>query len=596
MQHLQLGIIGNCTINALIDAEASLVWACMPRFDSDPPFCALINDYKNSGDADSIFRIEVADLASVTQHYRVNTPILVTRIVDKQSNALDIIDFCPRFKQWGRVYHPAMLIRLLCPVQGAPSVRVKLRPTQEYGLKRRHYTVGSNHIRYVSPTHVDRLTTNMSINSVLEERWQLISRSVALILGPDESLQESVHEIAEKYLRETDNYWKNWVRYLAIPFEWQDQVIRAAITLKLSAFEDTGAIIAAPTCSLPEAPESARNWDYRFCWLRDSYFTVNALNRLGATKTMEKYLDYIMNIVAQARQSCLQPVYGISGETDLDEQIIPHLAGYAGHGPVRVGNLAYQQQQHDVYGAVILSLAQMFFDRRILHPGCSRQFHRLESIGDLALKTFAKPDAGLWELRGQQNIHTFSSVMCWAACDRLAKIAQTLNLPDRAQAWQQAAITMRAHIMENAWNSRLGAFTATFGGEGMDASLLLLHELGFLRADDKRFAGTVAAVAKELKRNDYIFRYVIADDFGAPDHAFTICTFWYIKAIAALGRREEARDLFENLLGRSNHLGLLAEHIDPKTGEMWGNFPQTYSMVGIILSAMKLSIRWEEAI
>lgn len=596
MQHLQLGLIGNCAVNALVNTDATIVWACMPRFDSDPLFCSLVNNYRQSPDKESIFSIDVADMATRQQHYLDNTAVLVTRITDKNDNIFDVIDFCPRFKLYGRTFHPAMIIRILRVVQGSPSIRVRIRPTQAYGLVRRSHTVGSNHIRYVASHTVDRLTTNMSISALLEERWQLLNRDVALILGPDENLQESVREVSERFLRETCNYWVSWVRYLAIPFEWQEQVIRAAITLKLSAYEDTGAIIAAPTTSLPEAPNTIRNWDYRYCWLRDSYFTVNALNRLGATQTMERYLDYITNVVANAEEHVLQPVYGISGETHLNERIIDHLAGYDGHGPVRVGNLAYQQTQHDVYGAVVLSLAQIFFDKRILRPGNLNEFLRLERIGDMAVQTFAQPDAGLWELRERQQIHTFSSVMCWAACDRLARIAERLMLAERARVWRDAANQMHAKIVARAWNEKRNAFTATFAGEGMDASLLLLHELGFLRADDPRFVGTVEAISQDLRRGDYVFRYVEADDFGTPDNAFTVCTFWYIKALAALNRREEARALFENLLSRSNHLGLLAEHIDPVTSEMWGNFPQTYSMVGIILSAMKLSIRWEEAI
>lgn len=596
MQHLQLGLIGNCAVNALVNTDANIVWACMPRFDSDPLFCSLINNYRQSRENESIFSIEVADIEKRQQLYMDNTAVLVTRITDKKDNIFEVIDFCPRFKLYGRTFHPAMIIRILRVVQGTPNICVKIRPTQEYGLVRRSHTVGSNHVRYVAAHHVDRLTTNMSISAILEERWHLLNRDVALILGPDENLQESVREVSERFLRETCNYWVSWVRYLAIPFEWQEQVIRAAITLKLSAYEDTGAIIAAPTTSLPEAPSTIRNWDYRYCWLRDSYFTVNALNRLGATQTMERYLDYITNIVAQAERSGLQPVYGISGETELSEKIITHLAGYDGHGPVRVGNLAYQQTQHDVYGAVVLSLAQIFFDKRILRPGNLNEFLRLEHIGDMAIQTFAQPDAGLWELRGRQQVHTFSSVMCWAACDRLARIAERLMLVERAQVWRETANKMHAKIVANAWNEKRKAFTAAFSGEGMDASLLLLHELGFLHADDPRFVGTVEAISQDLRRGDYVFRYVEADDFGTPDHAFTVCTFWYIKALAALNRHEEARSLFENLLSRCNHLGLLAEHIDPVTGEMWGNFPQTYSMVGIILSAMKLSKRWEEAI
>jgi GH15 family glucan-1,4-alpha-glucosidase len=372
-------------------------------------------------------------------------------------------------------------------------------------------------------------------------------------------------------------------------------VIRAAVTLKLSAVDDTGAVLAAITTSLPESAGSGRNWDYRYCWLRDAYFTINALNRLNATRTMERYLGYIVNVIAGAPEGRLQPVYRINGRPEIDEREIASLPGYRGMGPVRLGNQAYRQQQHDVYGAAVLAATHAFFDRRLLWPAKESLFAQLEALGERAAELWSQPDAGPWELRGATRVHTFSSVMCWAACDRLAKIAAQLGLAERARAWRARAETIHRAVCERAWSKARNSFVAALDGDGLDASLLLLAELGFLSADDPRFAATVAAVERELRRGDFVFRYAGPDDFGLPQNAFVVCTTWYIDALAALGRRDEGRALFENLLACRTRHGLLAEHVDPATREPWGNFPQTYSMVGLIKSATRLSLPWQRA-
>ncbi len=408
-------------------------------------------------------------------------------------------------------------------------------------------------------------------------------------------MHEGAEEIGRRFLHETTQYWYEWVRSLGIPFEWQDVVIRSAITLKLNAFDDTGAIVAAMTTSIPESAGSGRNWDYRYCWLRDGYFVVNALNRLGATRTMERYLAYIVNIAADAAGKPLQPVFGIDGRTELHEREVPSLSGYRGMGPVRIGNLAYRQVQHDVYGSAILAATHIFFDQRLTRRGDEALFRRLEFLGEQARQCYDQPDAGLWELRGSARVHTFSSVMCWAACDRLALIAAKLGLAERATYWRDQANLIHETISQRAWNKERSSFVSTFDGEAMDASLLLLAEVGFLDPADPRFATTVAAVEKDLRRGDFIFRYVEKDDFGEPENAFLVCTFWHVNALATLGRRDEARALFEKLLACRNKHGLLAEHIDLRTGEQWGNFVQTYSMVGLINAAIRLSIRWDQA-
>lgn len=591
MDNLELGLIGNCSISALVDPRARIVWSCMPRFDGDPVFCALL---RNAQDGRGAFAIEIQNFARSEQRYLRNTAILATTLYDQTGGAVEITDFAPRFSQFGRTFCPMMIVRRVRLLSGSPVIRIRLEPTHDYGARVPALTFGSNHIRYVSPQLVLRLTTDVSITAVLEQTPFVLERDVTLMIGPDETVTEAPGEAGQRFFGETRNYWHNWVRFLGIPFEWQEAVIRAAITIKLAAFDDTGAMVAAMTTSLPEAPDSGRNWDYRYCWLRDSYFVVAALNRLSVTRTMERYLHYIVNIAANMRGGRLQPVYGISGRADLDESIVSSLPGYLGMGPVRTGNAAYQQVQNDVYGSAILAATHMFFDERLDRPGNEGLFRRLEALGEMARAVYSQPDAGIWELRNAARIHTFSSVMCWVACDRLARIAARLGLNDRAHYWRGHADVIHRAVCENAWDAKQQSFVESFGGKDLDASLLLLHELGFLATDDPRFAGTVAAVERRLKQGDFIFRYTQKDDFGEPQTAFVVCTFWYIDALAALGRCEEARALFDTLLACRNSLGLLSEDIDPASRRLWGNFPQTYSMVGLINSAMRLSKSWEE--
>ncbi len=590
MDNLELGLIGNGSISALIGPLAQMVWSCMPRFDGDPVFCSLLGKPEASRGE---FSIEVMDFSRAEQSYIRNTAILVTTLYDEGGGAVEITDFAPRFKQFGRSFYPMMLVRRVRRLAGSPSVRIRLEPAFGYGAEAPDVTFGSNHVRYVSPQLVVRLTTDASIAAVLEQTPFVLDGDVTLILGPDETLSDNPGELGQRFFGATRNYWRDWVRFLGIPFEWQEAVIRAAITIKLAALEDTGAIVAAMTTSLPEAPCSGRNWDYRYCWLRDSYFVVSALNRLSVTRTMERYLHYIINLAAAQRGGGLQPVYGLSGRPDLKEEIVASLPGFGGMGPVRKGNDACRQRQNDVYGAAILSATHMFFDERIEHMGNAGLFAQLESLGELARVAYDKPDAGIWEFRSKEKVHTYSSVMCWVACDRLGRIATKLGLKDRAAYWRGVSEQIHAVICERAWNREMGTFVESFDGNELDASLLLLHELGFLPAGDPRFAGTVAAVERDLKRGDFIFRYTGEDDFGTPTTAFLVCTFWYIDALAALGRIEEARGLFLKLLGCRNSLGLLSEDIDPVSRRLWGNFPQTYSMVGLINSAMRLSKGWE---
>jgi hypothetical protein len=589
-----LALIGNGTLGALIDEYASIKWCCFPQFDGDPSFCSLLRSGETRLAEFGYFEIVVENAVKREQSYVRNTAVLSTQVHDSSGGVVEILDFAPRYLQFGRIFAPMMLVRQIRPLAGNPRIRVRLRPAQGYGAEAMPAKRGSNHVTFAGDAVTLRLTSNVPMTAVLEQTTFFLDGPVTLMLGPDETVHQSVVELGRHMLEETQSYWREWVRALAIPFEWQSAVIRAAIALKLNVFEDTGAIIAAATTSIPEAPNTGRNWDYRFCWIRDAYFVVNALNRLGATRIMERYLGFMLNIIADIDEKRLRPLYGITGGPVPQEVEVRGLEGYRGMGPVRAGNQAYHQVQHDVYGAAILAAPHVFFDDRLEKRGDPELFARLEILGESAAELYDKPDAGIWELRGVERVHTFSSVMCWAGCDRLARIAKHLGLAERARYWSDTAEQMRTVILQRSWNDKLRSFTATMDGETLDASLLRLNDLGFIAANDPRFLGTIAAVERDLRRGGFIYRYSEEDDFGTPQNAFIVCTFWYINALAATGRSGEARELFERILASRNEHGLLAEDIDPFTGELWGNFVQTYSMVGIIDSAARLSKDWEE--
>jgi len=589
---LELGVTGNCVISALVDREARVVWSCLPRLDGDPVFHALMGE--GAGPAPRGFwSVELAGLERSQQEYVDNAAVLRTRLYSTNGSAIEVTDFCPRFERQGRMFRPQMLVRRVRALAGTPRICIRLRPSFGYGALAPAITHGSNHVRYVSPERVLRLTTDAPVSYVLAETSFLLENELSFVLGADESLSDDAGSLARAFQEETEAWWRQWARRLAIPPEWQDAVIRAAITLKLCQFEETGAIVAAMTTSIPEAPASARNWDYRYCWLRDAFFVVRALNSLSEVDTMEHYLRYLGNVVGQATDGHLQPVYGIALERRLDEREVASLAGYRGMGPVRVGNQAFEHHQHDVYGNVVLASAQSFFDQRLLRPATAQDFARLERVGEQAYRVHATPDAGMWELRTRERIHTSSALMCWAACDRLARIAGHRGLAERQRLWGERAAEIRAAIESRAFDVGRGSFMESFGGSDVEAGLLLMAEVGFLPPGDPRFAGTVALIEQRLRRGRHLFRYAAADDFGLPTTAFNVCTFWYIDALARIGRRDEARELFGHMLAARNPLGLLSEDIAPEDGEHWGNYPQTYSLVGIINAATRLSRGWE---
>ena len=388
---LSLGVIGNCGFSALVDARARIVWCCLPRFDGDPVFNALLDP----GDQGSAFAIDIENFSHSKQWYEHNTAVLRTQLFDHSGQGVEITDFAPRFYRRSRFFRPMTLVRRVRPIAGAPRIRVSLDIRYDWGRTQPVVTQGSNHLRYVGDALTLRLNTDASLSHLLSRQAFVLTREHNFLLGADESLVDGIADTARLFEEETLTYWRKWSQRLHLPLQWQQAVIRAAITLKLSLFEDTGAIVAAMTTSIPEAPGSGRNWDYRYCWLRDAFFVVRALNSLSEVGTMEDYLRWLSNVVVQAGGGHIQPLYGIGLERELPETVYEHLGGYRGMGPVRVGNQAQEHFQHDVYGNVVLGAAQSFHDQRLLHRAGEAEFSRLEAVGEQAVRNYDQPDAGM---------------------------------------------------------------------------------------------------------------------------------------------------------------------------------------------------------
>ncbi len=592
MSTLDLAAIGNCAIASLIDRNARHVWFCFPRLDADPVFSALLS---GAAPMQGFMDVVVRDAVETSQRYLVNTAVLETVITDRHGGKVRIVDFAPRFERYGRRFRPPMIVRRLEPLAKRTRLAVRIRPVFNYGADKPSVSVGSNHVRFTGTNATLRVTSDMATSYILEEAEFALDRPINLFIGSDELIPETPDSLAQSFLTHTINDWRAWVRGLSIPFEWQEEVIRSAITLKLCSCEDTGAIVAALTTSIPEAPNSGRNWDYRFCWLRDAFFTVGALNRLGATQTMERFIRFVIDAVLREDDISIAPLYPVSPATSSVERIAPALMGYQGMGPVRIGNAAVSQIQNDVYGSLILTAAQMFWDERLALSDNLSLYHQLRNMGRLAARYAVTPDSGPWEYRGRVVVNTYSAAMCWAALHRLALIAERVGESAEAAEWEAASRKLRSEILARATTPE-GWLSGVLDKAVADANSLLLPEIGLLPAADPRVAKTLEVTAQRLVRDGFVMRYEEADDFGHPETAFLVCTFWYVDALALAGRRQEAREIFTNALSIRNAAGLLSEDVALPTRTLWGNFPQAYSHVGLIHSAARLSRGWEESL
>ncbi|MCR5889748.1 glycoside hydrolase family 15 protein [Hymenobacter sp. J193] len=577
-----LGLIGNCAFLGLIDTDTAVRWLCWPRFDSSFVFGSLLDDDKGGE-----FSIKPATGTwESRQYYRPNTNVLCTEITTADGR-YRVTDFAPRFSQYERYYKPLMFIRKVEPLEGSPRVRVACRPVGQYGQLALNRRRSSNHIAFLGLEEEIRLTTNIPLTYVLDEEDFALNDTKYLVLTYGAPLEAPLESTAERFLLSTLDYWRKWVKSTSISAFHQDQVIRSALALKIHQYEDTGAIIAASTTSLPEAPGSTRNWDYRYCWMRDTYYILTAFNNIGHFEEMERYFHYIANISTKIKDK-YQPLYGISGASDLIEEELP-LAGYLGNQPVRIGNDAYTHIQNDVYGQVLVALLPLYVDCRFLDPERPNPEKLVLEALNLIETTMDQPDAGLWEFRNLAQYHCYTYLFHWAGSHAARKVARSIGNRDM-EARAERLIQAATDRIEQCFNQERGVYTNAIGSPHLDASTMQLILMGYLDPASEKAAHHLVELEKELKTPEGLFyRYRHADDFGTPETTFLICSFWYVEALACVGRVEEAIREFEKLTTYTNHLGLLSEDVDAKTGSQWGNFPQAYSHVGLVNAAYRIA-------
>lgn len=526
-----------------------------------------------------------------TQRYLPNTNILETRFEDADG-AFRVLDFAPRFMQHERSFRPTKFVRIVEPISGTPRIRVKCDPILGWSKARPRREYGSHHVSFLGYDAELRLTTDAPI-SYLEGEPFLLTEKRHFVLAWGAPVEEPLEALCDRFFVQTRKYWQVWVKHLEVPTQYQEEVIRSALALKLHCFEDTGAIVAALTTSLPEAPGSGRTWDYRYCWLRDAYYTLGAFRLLGHFEEREQFLQFLLNVASSAPDLDLAPLYRIDGRTNLDESILDAWPGFEGEKPVRVGNGAATHQQFDVYGEMVLALTPLFVDARFREQVTPPVLDLVTRLAQKAVSVAGRPDAGIWEFRSEWRPQTFSSVMCWAAADRMSRIAAQ-HAPNIAMEFTTAAERIRSEILQQAVHPTRGCLVADYGGREVDAALLQAITLQLLPGDDVRMHATLDAIQADLGSDGWLRRYRTDDGFGRPAVAFMLCTFWQIEALAKLGRIAEARALMDQLREVKSPLGLLAEDLDARTGRMWGNFPQAYSHVGLIHAAFTTSPRWSE--
>ncbi len=586
MSLADLGLIGNCQLSALVRRDGAIVWSCMPRFDSEPLFARLLDEERGGS-----FVIRSAEEVLGTQRYVPNTNVLETSF-EAEEGSFRVIDFAPRFMQYERSFRPTKLIRVVEPISGTPRIRVHCDPVLGWSKQRPQRELGSHHIGYRGYDTEVRLTTDVPLSYLDGEPFALTERK-HFVLAWGAPVEEPLAPLCERFLRETTRYWQQWVKQCDIPPVYQEEVIRSALVLKLHCFEDTGAIVASLTTSIPEAPGSGRTWDYRYCWLRDAYYTLGAFRLLGHFEEREQFLQYLLNVASSSPDLDLAPLYRIDGKSDLQEASLGDWAGYLGEQPVRVGNGAAVHKQYDVFGEMVLALTPLFTDLRFREQAVPRVLDLVTRLARKAIEVAGEPDAGIWEFRSEWRPQTFSTLMCWAAADRMARIART-HRPALAEEFGAAATRLRQELLVEAVHAERGYLVADYGGTEVDSALLQAVTLGLLPPDDPRLHATLNAVHADLEHHGWLKRYRTNDGFGVPEVAFMLCTFWEIEALARMGRQQEARVLMERVRRVPSPLGLLAEDFDPVTQRMWGNFPQAYSHVGLIHAAFAASPRWSE--
>lgn len=583
MRHTyNLGLVGNCAFMAHIQDDTNIAWMCWPRFDSSFIFGSLV-----AGEKGGEFSVKPEHgINFSTQYYMENTNILCTDIATSDGR-YRVTDYAPRFYQYDRYFKPLMLIRKIEPLEGMPRIKVRCSPVGDYGNIQPQHDQGSNHMEFIGLGKQVRLTTNIPLSYIHDEDSVVLNETKYLVLTYGAPLEASLISTAEDFLTKTILYWRGWVKNMSVSSFHQEAIIRSSLCLKIHQFEDTGAIIAAGTMSLPESPGSTRNWDYRYCWLRDAYYILNAFNNIGHFEELERYFNYIVNISVRVEER-FQPLYTITGDSKIEERILD-LIGYEGNQPVRVGNQAYTHIQNDVYGQILIALLPLYVDQRFINTERGNSVNLIYDVLKKVEAIIDEPDAGLWEFRNLSQFHCYTYLFHWAGAQASKKIAKAFD-NEALDVLADTIIKKSKEKIDGCFDPKKGVYTQAIGTENLDASNLQMIIMNYIEHDSEIAKSHLKAHEEALKSSKGLFyRYKHVDDFGKPDTTFMICAFWYVEALTCVGRVDEAINVFENLLGHTNHLGLLSEDIDPRTGSQWGNFPQAYSHVGLVNAAYRIS-------
>ena len=579
--NLNYGVIGNCRTAALISERGSIEWLCFPDFDSPSVFAALLDRTKGGS-----FGFDVPDGYAVRQSYVPHTNILSTRFASDEGE-FEVLDYMPCYRSFEKEHYlPAELYRYIRFVKGRPRFRIRYDPAPNYaqGEVRIRRTAGFIE-SYSSADNKDRqyLYSSIPLQAVAGREEIRLEKDEFLLLSYNEKvIPIDIEREKIEYCR-TLVYWLNWTNRTRQYTCYNEVVERSMLVLKLLSYYN-GAMLAALTTSLPETVGEVRNWDYRFCWLRDASMSIETMFRVGHTGAARRFMKFIQSSFMSRHD--YQIMYGIRGERKLTEVILEHLDGYKGSKPVRIGNDAYHQKQNDSFG-YLMDLVWQYYR---LMPGTLDEIEDMWEMVKSILATVAEewrnPDKGIWEIRGEEQHFVSSKVMCWVALDRGARIAAKLGKEEFAARWREEAEAIRRDVMEHGWKSEIQSFSQAYGNLALDSSLLLMEPYGFIAANDPHYRKTVEAVRKALFRKGLMYRYNSKDDFGVPSSAFTMCTFWLIRALFVTGQRNEAKTLFSQVLRYGNHLGLFSEHLDFDTKEQLGNFPQAYSHLAIVNTAL----------
>jgi GH15 family glucan-1,4-alpha-glucosidase len=588
MANLDYGIIGNCKSAALISKKGALEWLCLPVFDSASVFAKIL-DRKKGGS----FEFITGDDYHSTQRYLPKTNILSTKY-SNGTDCFEVIDFMPRYHYHNgreQVYSPPDVIRYIKLKSGRPRFRIHYDPRLEYAERKTITEVRKEFVKSFTRTGAYDslyLYTDIEMGKVISGEEVELEKDTFFLISYNQKLLKQTIERAYLKLQRTKVYWLNWSEETHRFRSYNEEIIRSALVLKLLSFDKTGAVLAAVTTSLPETIGEIRNWDYRFCWLRDASMVIKIMTQIGHWKSAERFLNFIIDVVSDKDEK-IQIMYGINREKNLRERILTHLSGYEDSAPVRIGNAAYKQKQHDIYGILMDVIYQQFSLFEVSLQNSEELWTITRSIVRIVRKNWKKPDRGIWEIRTEHRHFVFSKLLCWVAIDRAIKVAELIKRDEYLQKWGKLRETISKDILEKGWNEEVQAFTQAYGLKDLDASNLLMEAYGFIDATDHRFVSTVKAIQRELGRNGLMYRYKNRDDFGLPTSSFTICTFWLIQALDKIGEREQAQKLFDQLLTYSNHLGLFSEDIDFETKRLLGNFPQAYSHLALIETAMLFS-------